>query len=204
VALGLDEPADRLGLADVLADAKPLGLAVTAGPWDFDVLTGSPRLGAIERSADQTDVANLAEALDETGFYDLVLLDCPPSLGHLTFSALVASDTVVIVTDPSLLAAAGLRRMLSTVTRTRRLHPQLRLGGVIVNRVRNTNDHRTGLAQIRDALPDHVLEPPMPLRAGTEAALRELTRFTALRGPGATTATILGTYLDHLNVKGDT
>ncbi|WP_155490421.1 AAA family ATPase, partial [Propionibacterium freudenreichii] len=44
--------------------------------------------------------------------YDLVLIDCPPSLDHLTLNGLVAADRVAIVTQAKVYSIAGLGRLL--------------------------------------------------------------------------------------------
>jgi chromosome partitioning protein len=65
--------------------------------------------------------------------YDLVLIDCPPSLGLLTLNALAAADEVVIPLQPHFLALQGLGKLLETVALVqRRINPILRVSGVIL------------------------------------------------------------------------
>ncbi len=65
--------------------------------------------------------------------YDLVLIDCPPSLGLLTLNALAAADEVVIPLQPHFLALQGLGKLLETVSLVqRRINPPLRVSGVIL------------------------------------------------------------------------
>jgi len=47
--------------------------------------------------------------------YDVILLDCPPNLGNLTVSALVACDSVVVPTDSSKLSLEGVSDILKTL-----------------------------------------------------------------------------------------
>jgi chromosome partitioning protein len=65
--------------------------------------------------------------------YDLVILDCPPSLGLLTINCLTAAEAVFVPVTPSLLGTAGLRDLLATVDEVREgINPSLRVGGVFV------------------------------------------------------------------------
>jgi chromosome partitioning protein len=68
--------------------------------------------------------------------YDLVLLDCSPSLGVLTHGALAAADAAVVVAEPAALSIRGLSAVMDAIDDVwNRLNPRLDLAGVIVNRV---------------------------------------------------------------------
>lgn len=63
---------------------------------------------------------------------DLILLDCPPSLGLLTLNALAAADEVLIPLQPHFLPLQGLGKLLETVALVqKRINPPLRVGGVV-------------------------------------------------------------------------
>jgi len=62
----------------------------------------------------------LAKALAQLDGYDLVLIDCPPSLGALTREALAASDLALIVTTPSYFGAQGVERAVAEVEEIRK------------------------------------------------------------------------------------
>lgn len=86
----------------------------------------------------------LAGALQSPRGYDLVLLDCPPSLGLITINALVASRSVLIPLQCEYLALEGLAQLKSTIERVREsLNPQLGIIGVAMTMF----DGRTNLAQ---------------------------------------------------------
>ena len=72
--------------------------------------------------------------LSEGRFHpDIVLLDCPPSLGLLSLNALVASNGVVIPVQAEFFALQGLAQLEEVIQRVqRRLNPQLDLLGVLV------------------------------------------------------------------------
>jgi chromosome partitioning protein len=65
--------------------------------------------------------------------YDLLLIDCPPSLGILTLNALAAADEVLIPLQPHFLGLQGLARLLETVSLVRaRINPGLRVCGIVL------------------------------------------------------------------------
>jgi chromosome partitioning protein len=69
----------------------------------------------------------------QAGRHDLVLVDCPPSLGLLTLNALAAAHEVLIPLQPHFLALQGLGKLLETVALVqRRINDRLRVAGVIL------------------------------------------------------------------------
>ena len=65
--------------------------------------------------------------------HDLVLIDCPPSLGLLTLNALAAADEVFIPLQPHFLALQGLGKLLETVALVqRRINPRLKVSGIVL------------------------------------------------------------------------
>lgn len=79
--------------------------------------------------------------------YDVVLVECPPSLGVLTLNALAAASHLVVVTDRSFLTIQGIEELLETRDVVcAHYNPDLTLAGVVVNRVERTVEHRVALA----------------------------------------------------------
>ena len=65
--------------------------------------------------------------------YDVVLIDCPPSLGLLTVNALTAARSVVVPIQCEFLALEGLGQLMTTVDRVKRgLNPPLDVTGVLM------------------------------------------------------------------------
>ncbi len=65
--------------------------------------------------------------------FDVVLLDCPPSLGVLTVNALTMADEVVVPTQAQYLALRGLEKLLETVLLVQRaLNEHLTVAGVLL------------------------------------------------------------------------
>lgn len=76
--------------------------------------------------------------------YDIILIDCPPSLGLLTINALAAANHLLIPVQAEYYALEGLSQLLSVVQRVRAgLNPQLDLLGVVVTMY----DSRTSLSE---------------------------------------------------------
>lgn len=70
--------------------------------------------------------------------FDIILLDCPPSLGLLTLNALAASDSVIIPVQSEYLAVHGLKKIMETIDIVKaRLNPKLHLGGLFLTQYDN-------------------------------------------------------------------
>jgi chromosome partitioning protein len=96
--------------------------------------------------------------------YDIVIIDCPPSLGILTVNGLTAADEVIIPLQCETLARRGVGQLLETIDDVRTYtNPHLKVRGVIATMF----DRRTRLAQdvvndVRVRFNLHVLQPPVP------------------------------------------
>jgi chromosome partitioning protein len=87
----------------------------------------------------------LGEALSGAGQgYDAVLLDCPPSLGHLTVAALAAADGIIVPLQCEYFALEGVSELVATVRRIQGgLNPRLRIAGILLTMF----DERTNLSK---------------------------------------------------------
>jgi len=88
--------------------------------------------------------------------YDVVLIDCPPSLGRLTINAMVAADGVLVPLQSEYYAMEGLTEMLGTIESVREtFNPNLTLAGIILTMF----DGRTNLArQVEQEVRSHFGE----------------------------------------------
>ena len=95
---------------------------------------------------------------------DVILIDCPPSLGLLTINALAAADRVLVPLQCEFYALEGLTHLLKTVKLVReRLNARLSIEGIVLTMF----DGRTSLAlQIRDEVhryfPGEIFETVIP------------------------------------------
>jgi chromosome partitioning protein len=93
-----------------------------------------------------------------------ILLDCPPSLGPLTVSALVAADRVLVPVQTEYFALEGLAGLLETLTLVQReLNPRLTVAGMLLT----MHDSRTRLGrdverEVREHFPELVFDTVIP------------------------------------------
>lgn len=124
-------------IADLVVDTDVPRLAlIAASSW----LVGVERALAGEPGAELI----LRRALGElaTQRLDYLLLDCPPSLGLLSVSALTAADELLIPIETHVMALAGLAQLLKTVEVVReRLNPALTITGILACRFDGRTRH---------------------------------------------------------------
>ena len=81
--------------------------------------------------ARESRLKSAIEELNET--YDYILIDCPPSLGHLTINAFTASDSILIPVQSEYYALEGLSQLLNTIRLVQKhFNPNLQIEGVLL------------------------------------------------------------------------
>lgn len=148
----------QLTFADVLQACPDVGGVVVA-PATIDLagaeveLVGEPGRAEFLREA-------IDELLDGEDRPDVVLIDCPPSLGLLTLNAFVAADVLLIPVQAEYYALEGLTLLLNTVGKVRAdLNPGLAAPLILLTMV----DGRTRLSsevasEVREHFGDRVLD----------------------------------------------
>jgi chromosome partitioning protein len=141
-----------------------------AGPADsvLDVAVGSAYTGIYDRpDLGRRDLRRLSTVLAGASRYDLVLIDCPPSLNGLTRMAWSASDKVTLVAEPGLFSVAGTERTMRALQLFRReFAPNLSPAGIVANRVRSGSDEHTfRLAEMKSMFGGLLLAPHIPEQA---------------------------------------
>ncbi|OZD70553.1 cobalamin biosynthesis protein CobQ [Rhodococcus sp. 06-1059B-a] len=135
---------DDVGAADVLSESSTATIddAVVNTIWaGVELVPTVPENESLAYVRDQLVIAGagrerrLRDAIELVGDnYDVVLIDCPPSLDLLTINALVAADKAVVVSQSALFSANGLARLRRTIDAVRRSYnPQLELLGAMIN-----------------------------------------------------------------------
>ncbi|MFF4596564.1 ParA family protein [Amycolatopsis sp. CA-161197] len=195
----LDPPYTDATLADVLETPARAVLerAIAPSVWsdEVDVLVGAEELELLnEPDSDGRRLENLSRALDELHQnplreepYELVVIDCPPSLGRLTKSALVAADSALIVTEPTMYAVAGAQRALEAIERIREeSNPGLRPIGVLVNKLRvRSYEHQFRVAELRENFGSLVMPTAIPDRLAVQQAQGACSPIHEWHSPGA-------------------
>lgn len=130
---GLDAPTVYTLLLDPESDPAGALRQVSDSLWllpsETDLAAAESELAA---AADRHGrFARIIRAL--RGRFDVILVDCPPSLGLLTINALAASEEVLIPMQAHFLALQGVGKLLESVNLVRAsLHPSLRVLGVVL------------------------------------------------------------------------
>jgi chromosome partitioning protein len=108
-----------------------------------------------EVAREQTLARVLKPVLDD---YDVILVDCQPSLGLLTVNALTAADGVIIPLECEFFALRGVALLIQTIEKIReRLNPQLELEGILATMYDARTLHgREVLARVVEAFGDRV------------------------------------------------
>jgi chromosome partitioning protein len=146
--LGLDHRQIEPSIYDVLMGDTDAASAIRHTPVrDLDVLPST-----IDLAGAEVELVNafsretrLRQALGAARYsYDLVFIDCPPSLGLLTVNALAAADELLIPIQCEYYALEGLGQLLRNVDLVRvNLNQALHIGGIVLTMY----DGRTRLAE---------------------------------------------------------
>lgn len=180
----IDDPRRRHLRASLLRSGWSEG-----GAAPVDVAVGGQDLAHLDR----TDLSSrrltslrtvLGKVADD---YDLVLVDCPPSLGGLTRVGLAAADRALVVTEPGVFAVAAADRALRAVHEVRSdLRPELQPLGIIVNRVRrNIGEHGYRVEELVSLFGPLVLPQRIPERTVLQRAQGAFAPIHAFGTPGA-------------------
>ena len=166
LSAGLGIPThDTPTIYDLLLDTK-------RDPHDAIVQSATPNLDVIPANIDLSaaEVHLVNEVARETilsrvlrkvsGEYDVILVDCQPSLGILTVNALTASHGVLIPLECEFFALRGVALLIETIDKVRdRLNPSIELDGVLATMYDPRTLHsREVLERVVEAFGDDVLE----------------------------------------------
>jgi chromosome partitioning protein len=150
-----------IGLVEFSAGGIPVSdLVVKAAAPGVDLVPASLSLVPTgKRSANETGVAIVRAFARLPDYWDLVLIDTPPTLGYLSLAPLVASDHVVIPVEAHALALPGVASVIASIERARRhVNRHVELLGIVVCRVNATSHTREVDARLRTQFGSSVLE----------------------------------------------
>jgi chromosome partitioning protein len=146
--LGVEAPARTVGSYDLLCGFAELSQATVATRIpNLEIVPANVNLAGAELELIDLDRREfrLRDALEnKLAHWDVVLIDCPPSLGLLTVNALVAAEAILVPLQCEFFALEGLGQLTRTIDRVRRaLNHKLYIAGVILTMM----DRRNTLAQ---------------------------------------------------------
>jgi chromosome partitioning protein len=141
-----------VGVDDVMLTTGVAGMDLL--PSNIDLSAAEVQL-VNEVAREQALARVLAPVLED---YDVVLIDCQPSLGLLTVNALTAADGVIIPLECEYFALRGVALLIQTIDKIReRLNPRLEVEGLLATMYDARTLHgREVLARVVDAFGDRV------------------------------------------------
>jgi chromosome partitioning protein len=128
---------DQRSVRDLFVDESvPASACIRSARERLDFIASDTELALVEGELAMRPGMQriLAERLAPVlGNYDIVLLDCPPSLGVLSVNALTMAHEVIVPMQAQYLALRGLEKLLETVLLVERsLNPGITVGGVLL------------------------------------------------------------------------
>ena len=164
VLYGDEEQKHRI-LPGVAADAvMSAGDAWQGEHPSLDLIASERNLASRERDSMMAREGRLRTALRGVADqYDIVLIDCPPSLGLLTVNALTAATHALMVSEPRVGSVEGLTEIVTTIAEVQEsLNENLDVVGIVVNKKKkNRLDQDRWIMQMRQDYDGFVLEPSL-------------------------------------------
>lgn len=165
--LGIEKDGLELSIYDALINDMPMEEIIIQTQFGLDMVPSVMDLAGAEVELVNLDdkqyrLKKSVELVKDR--YDYILIDCPPSLGHVTLNALTAADSVLLPLQCEFYALEGLSQLLSTVQLVQeQLNENLRIEGLVLTMY----DSRTNLAEqvveeVKTHFPDMVYATKIP------------------------------------------
>lgn len=164
--LGLNKKNLKYSVYDVIINQIPTEQAIQSTKYG-DVLPSSPDLAgaAVELLSIHNPNGQLKAALERVqDKYDLILIDCPPSLELLTLNGLMAAEGILVPVQCEYYALEGLTDLMATLRMVKkRLNPRLEIFGVALTMFDGRTNFSTQVAQeVRRHFPGKVYANVIP------------------------------------------
>ena len=164
--IGLDKRKIKYSVYDVTINGVPASQAIVSTKYG-DVLPSSADLAGatVELINVEGRERRLGAALETVkDQYDLILIDCPPSLEMLTLNGLCAADGILVPVQCEYYALEGLSDLMGTLrTVKRKLNPRLEIFGVALTMFDGRTNFSTQVAQeVRRHFPGKVFASVIP------------------------------------------
>ena len=167
--LGLEKGFGQSIFPALLGETPGASLIKETGIKNLDIIPSELDLAGAEIAIARRDdyLHRLQEAMDpiiESGAYDFIVLDCPPSLGILFMNALNIADEVIIPLQCEYLALEGLSVMVDIVNQIRDAgNPKLYISGILMTMYNvSTNLSQQVVQEVVTHFGDRVFETLIP------------------------------------------
>lgn len=164
--MGVDKRKIKHSVYDVVIDQVPVRDAIVSTQFG-DVLPASSDLAgaAVELIGVEHRERQLDAALNQVKKdYDLIFVDCPPSLELLTLNGLCASDAILVPVQCEYYALEGLSDLMATLRMVKKkMNPRLDIFGVALTMFDGRTNFSTQVAQeVRRHFPGKVFAASIP------------------------------------------
>ncbi len=164
--LGIDKRKLHNSVYDVVVNDMPARQAIVSTKFG-DVLPATADLAgaAVELISMERPNARLKEALAQVAAdYDVIFIDCPPSLELLTLNGLAAADGILVPVQCEYYALEGLTDLMNTLRLVKkRINPNLEIFGVALTMFDGRTNFSTQVAQeVRKHFPGKVFATVIP------------------------------------------
>ena len=163
---GIDKKKTKNTIYDVLINNVPVTEAIVSTKFG-DVLPSSPNLAgaAVEllyTEGREHQLENVMKPIKDG--YDVILIDCPPSLEMLTLNSLAAADSILVPVQCEYYALEGLSDLMSTLRMVKkRINPKLDIFAVALTMFDGRTNFSTQVAQeVRRHFPGKVFATVIP------------------------------------------
>ncbi|MBE6978172.1 MAG: ParA family protein [Ruminococcaceae bacterium] len=163
---GIDKRKLKHSIYNVVIDGVPAKEAIITTKYG-DVLPSTPDLAgaAIELISSEYREHQLEKCLEPIkDLYDVILIDCPPSLEMLTLNGLAAADSILVPVQCEYYALEGLSDLMSTMRMVkRRINPKLEIFAVALTMYDGRTNFSAQVAQeVRRHFPGKVFATAIP------------------------------------------
>ena len=164
--LGVDKRKIKHSVYDVVINDVPASQAIIQTKFG-DVLPSHPDLAGagVELLSMTNPNHRLGQALKEIrDSYDVIFIDCPPSLELLTLNGLSAADSILVPVQCEYYALEGLSDLMATLRMVKkRINPRLEIFGVALTMFDGRTNFSTQVAQeVRRHFPGKVFATVVP------------------------------------------
>ena len=164
--LGVDKRKIKHSVYNVIIDQVPVQNAIVQTPYG-DVLPSSADLAgaAVELISAEYREHQLEKALESVkDLYDVILIDCPPSLEMLTLNGLCAAESILVPVQCEYFALEGLSDLMSTLRMVkRRINPKLEIFAVALTMYDGRTNFSAQVAEeVRRHFPGKVFATVVP------------------------------------------